>query len=295
MNNIFGNYHPVVNITYFAGVILFSMFVMHPFFIVVSLVVASVYAVMVKGSSAVKPLAVFITLFTVLAFLNPLFNKHGTTVLFTFANGNNYTLEALCYGLASSGMLLTVCIWFISYSKVMTSDKFIYLFGNILPTISLTLSMIMRLIPTYTNKFYSFINARKCIGKYTSYKGRTKQMKNFSAILSILTSWALESAIITADSMKSRGYTLSPRTSFSLYKFSRKDKNLLIYMVGLICVIIFGATNKTMSVTFIPEIVINDFNTVSFITAIAYFLFLSTPILLNLKEEITWRYLKSKI
>ena len=43
--NEFKNYHPLVNFIYFAAVILFSMFLMNPIMLVISLVCAAVYAV----------------------------------------------------------------------------------------------------------------------------------------------------------------------------------------------------------------------------------------------------------
>ena len=41
--------------------------------------------------------------------------------------------------------------------------------------------------------------------------------------------WALENAIETADSMKSRGYGLKGRTAFSIYRFDERDKYTLIW------------------------------------------------------------------
>ena len=42
-------------------------------------------------------------------------------------------------------------------------------------------------------------------------------------MLSILVTWALENAIETSDSMRSRGYGLHGRTAFSIYRFTKRD------------------------------------------------------------------------
>ena len=39
-------------------------------------------------------------------------------------------------------------------------------------------------------------------------------------VFSIVVTWSLESGLITADSMRCRGYGLPGRTSFSLYRLS---------------------------------------------------------------------------
>ena len=38
-------------------------------------------------------------------------------------------------------MLGCVVVWFVSFNAVMTSDKFVYLFGRVIPALSLVLSM----------------------------------------------------------------------------------------------------------------------------------------------------------
>lgn len=62
-------------------------------------------------------------------------------------------------------------------------------------------------------------------------------------MLSILVTWALENAIETSDSMRSRGYGLKGRTAFSIYKFTKKDKGLLAVMAALFLVFATGCMN----------------------------------------------------
>ena len=52
--------------------------------------------------------------------------------------------------------------------------------------------------------------------------------------------WSLENAIETADSMKSRGHGLKGRTSYSLYKFDKRDAFMLctILFTGLVLMIL---------------------------------------------------------
>ena len=77
-----------------------------------------------------------ILLFLVSSLINPLFNQNGMTVLL-FINDTPITLEALVYGIFSSLTLVSVIVWFFTFSSVMTSEKIIYIFGRISPKTAL--------------------------------------------------------------------------------------------------------------------------------------------------------------
>ena len=83
------------------------------------------------------------------ALVNPAFNHEGATILTYLPSGNPLTMESMFYGVAAAVMLASVVLWFSSYNEVMTSDKFVYLFGRIIPALSLVLSMALRFIPKF--------------------------------------------------------------------------------------------------------------------------------------------------
>lgn len=56
-----------------------------------------------------------------------------------------------------------------------------------------------------------------------------------------MVTWALENAIETADSMKGRGYGLPGRTAFSIFRFDRRDKRALLYILTCAAVVVAGA------------------------------------------------------
>lgn len=79
---------------------------------------------------------------------NPLFIHNGETVLF-FMNDNPITLEAIIYGGVSSLMIVGVLLWCRCYGAILTTDKFLYLFGRLIPKLGLILSMAFRFIPLF--------------------------------------------------------------------------------------------------------------------------------------------------
>lgn len=116
-------------------------------------------------------------------------------------------------------MLAAVVTWFSCYTAVMTSDKFVYLFGRLIPALSLVLSMALRFVPKFQAQFHVVSEAQRCIGRDVSDGGVIRRIRNAVTIFSIMLTWSLENAIETADSMKSRGYGLPGRTAFSIYRF----------------------------------------------------------------------------
>ena len=235
-----------------------------------------------------------IPIWIALSVINPLFNTRGDVVLFTYFGDRPYTFEALCYGMALGAMFVSVILWFLSYNAVMTSDKFIYLFGRAIPSVSLIFTMVLRLVPNYQKKIRQIAGARKCIGKGADSESKREKAEDGLTIVSALTSWAFEGGIITADSMKSRGYGTGKRTNFSIYKFETRDRLLLILMLVLLAVVFICGFKGGTTATYTPEIMLaNSMWTV--IGTAAYFIFLAIPTALNLLEAFTWHILRSKI
>lgn len=176
----FSGYHPAVNFLYFTEVLLFSMFFMHPICLLVSLTGAVCYAVTLNGSKGVGfTLKFALPMLLLTAFVNPAFNHAGMTILCYLPTGNPLTLESILYGLAAGVMMAAVLIWFSCYNAVMTSDKFVYLFGRVIPALSLVLSMTLRFVPKFKVQLAVVTEAQAAIGRDASQGSlwqRTKRL-----------------------------------------------------------------------------------------------------------------------
>ncbi len=293
MKDTFSTFHPIVNFTYFTAVIVFGMFFTHPILLGIAFMSSFTYSVMLKGKRAVKfNLIYMLPMLLLMAVLNPAFNHAGITILFYLESGNPVTLESILYGASSAGMFITVILWFSCYNVVMTSDKFIYLFGRIIPALSLILSMIFRFVPRYTAQIKVISNAQKCIGRDVSQGSLFKRARNGLNILSVMTTWALENAIDTADSMKSRGYGLPRRTSFSIFRFDKRDKTSFGIMAGLMVIVFIGAVMGQNTMRFFPSVKSAEITLFSIGIYAAYALFCMLPVIINILEEIKWKYIK---
>ena len=292
----FKTYHPIVNFTYFLFVIAFSMFFMHPVCLVISVVSSFTYSVILNGRKSLKFNIIYILpLMIVTALLNPVFNHEGVTILTYLPSGNPLTAEAIIYGFASAVMLASVILWFSCFNKIMTSDKFMYLFGRIIPSISLILSTVLRFIPKFKKDLKDIINSQKCLGKTFDKSSFIKKIKLSVTVISSLITCSLENAIDTADSMKSRGYGVCRRTSYSYYKFSKRDALIMCFLIIQIIYVLFGAKFNKISFVYYPNLSGADFSYYGLNVFIAYFRLCIKPVIIEFKEEISWKALKSKI
>ena len=291
MTDAFSKCHPAVNFLFFAGAIGSSAFIQHPIFLLVGIFAGAIYYLLLNGRRGWKMILGFIPLFLLLTAINPLFNTYGETPL-CYLFGRPYTLEALRYGAALSGVFVSMLLWFGCYNKVLTSDKFTSLFGNLVPAISLLLVMVFRMVPNLMRKAAQFAAARKSIGKGAAENAATKEkLSDGMTVLGALTSWALEGSVITGDSMRSRGYGTARRSSFMIYRMGVADWVLLILIVSLLALMIIAACLGQMTATFMPEF---DIASISW-GIIPYTLYLLIPIVLHTKEAIQWHISRSKI
>ena len=284
--NEFKTYHPIVNFTYFLFVIFFSVVFNHPICLGISLFGSFVYAAALGGG---KKLLLAIPVFLVTALINPAFNHAGITILTYLPSGNPLTLESIIYGLATGVMIVAVIAWFSCYNAIMTSDKFIYLFGRILPSLSLLLSMTLRFVPRFISQIRMISAAQKGIGRGNTNGSILKRAKNGLSVLSAATTWALENSIETADSMKGRGYGLRGRTAFSIYKFDKRDVKALFVILLLGLYVLAGRIAGFLSYRYIPSLRGTGFSYLNLSFFAAYFLLCIYPVLVEISEALRWK------
>ena len=296
MRDAFSTYHPTINFLYFALVILMAMFLMHPVCLGISLACALIYSIYLRGKQAIGfNLKYMLPLLILTAILNPAFNHRGITILTYLPSGNPLTAESIAYGLAAAVMLITVIGWFACYNAIMTSDKFVYLFGRVIPALSLILSMALRFIPRFKAQMKVVINAQRCVGRDLSQGKFLTRCKNGLKILSIMLTWSLENAIETADSMKSRGYGLPGRTAFSIFRFDGRDAKALIYFLATGGYVIFGALMDGLDYRYFPSMQGIGLEPFSLSLFICYAALCIGPVVIDVLEDRKWQSLQSKI
>ena len=319
MTDEFSRYHPVVNLIFYLLVLGTTMFQMSVGLVFISLFSAVVYYFMLKKTEGLKYCAVVVGIIIVSAIINPLFSHKGGTLLFYLFTGNPVTLESIIYGLISAIIIGAMLLWFSTFNQVMGVERILGAIGKVLPNVSLLITMIMRFIPQYTRhqRKVSMVNKvnKRNYGEKINLLNREKtekenvieackkqkkkngidkiiySIKEGSRTFSITTTWALENSIYTADSMKARGFGTGRRTNYSNYKFQKRDYLLMGWLVILWLVVVFSLEREKVYTYYYPFIQVK--NTV--VVYLIYGLLCLTPVLINVKEEIRWLILKSRI
>ena len=291
MTDAFSKCHPAVNFLFFLGAIGAVVLIQHPAYLLASVLTGVIYYLLLNKGKGFKMLAGLTVLFAFLTAINPWLNVYGKTPLF-FLFGRPYTWEALCYGAVIAGIFVAIILWFGCYNQVLTSDKFTSLFGGLIPSISLLLVMVFRMVPNLMRKAVQLGSARKSIGKGAGEQASAKEkLRDGIPVLGALLSWALEGGVITGDSMRSRGYGSAKRSSFMIYRMTLTDWILLVLLPVLLLLVILAACQGQLAATYTP-----DFNIVPVSWGIIpYSLYLLIPTALHTKEAIQWRISRSKI
>ena len=292
----FSGFHPAINFLYFALVLLFSMCLMHPAYLLISLIGALSYAINLNGKKAVRFAVMgLLPMAALAALVNPAFNHEGATILTYLPSGNPLTLESMLYGAAAAVMLADVVLWFSCYNAVMTSDKFVYLFGRVIPALSLVISMALRFVPAFKAQMQTVGEAQACVGRGTANGSVFRRVANAVRIFSIMVTWSLENAIETADSMRARGYGLPGRTAFSIYRFDDRDKTALAWLVFCGAYLISGWLAGGTYFRYYPTVKAAACTPMSASFALCYLALVLTPVILNRGEERKWKSLRSAI
>ena len=109
-----------------------------------------------------------------------------------------------------------------------------------------------------------------------------------------MTTWALENAIETADSMKSRGYGHPGRTAFSIFTFDKRDKKALLCIVILGIYTLAGSFSGEMHFRYFPSLQVSGFSIFGISVFVAYLALCICPIIIEAWEVIKWKAIKSK-
>ena len=292
----FGSYHPVINFLYFGILLAFSMLSMQPVCLVVSVICATIYYIMLKGAKAIRLLLRgMLPVFLLTVIINPAFSHEGSTILCYLPTGNPLTLESIIYGFFAGMMMVSILLWFACFSEIVTSDKFVYLFGRIIPALSLILSMTLRFVPRFKEQFDVVRDVQKTLGRDTSTGPMLKRIRNAITCFSIVITWSLENAIETADSMKSRGYGSKHRTAYSIYRWEERDKNVLVFLIFCGLFLLAGGISNNLYWRYFPTVRGVLTKPITLALELTFALLCVLPIYLDRRESKQWNSLTSKI
>ena len=270
-----------------------TLFCLEPVLLGISFFFAVLYFIVRNGRKHVSFHAFAIGIPLLFAVLNPLWNQHGTTVLFLI-NDRAYTLEALCYGAVTGLRLAAVLYWFRNFSDLMTSEKLFYLFRFLSPKLALIFTMAVRNITLFRTQLRQIHRSQRAMGLYRGGH-LIDDIRGGLREFSILLTWALENGIITASSMAARGYGSGKRTSCTFYRWHRGDILLLLTSILLAACVLYLVSQGYLSQQYYPNIAAPKHGLYYIFTICTYTLLASLPCIYTGKETLSWHCLQSEI
>lgn len=267
-----------------AGVVMFSL---NPVLLGLSLLGALSLRVARDGAFRPATAAFYVLLLLAVPMINVLFTHRGSTVLFLL-NDNRITLEALLYGVFSGFMLVCVLMWFASLTKIMTTDRMLYIFGAASPKLALLLAMTLRFIPLFGRQAAAIDRTQRALGLYAG-GGLVDSVRRKTRVFSILTTWALENGITTADSMSARGYGTGGRTSFNIYRFETADWIMLGAAAALAAACAAGLISGAVDYSFYPAAAKPPVTPMALAIYLCYGVLAVLPAVLETAAAVWWR------
>jgi len=287
----FSRHHPLPLFCFFAAAILVTLITYHPVVSALSLLFSFFYSVYKKPFKKILLIVLFdMFIIVFITLTNSAFTNQGDTVLFAVGK-IAFTREEILYGLVLSALLTAVLSWFNFMNALFSNDKFLYLFGKILPRTALILSLSLKSIPMFRKKAEAIRDGQTGLG--LKVKNRFKhRLGNEVRIFGGLFSWAFEKAFDTAAAMKARAYGLKKRSSYSRYYFGGRDLFLIIFIIVFTGVFFWGKWTGTLNYSFYPRLANINYNIFPLIVYFACGLFFAGPLISEISETIKWHNLK---
>lgn len=285
----FEQIHPAVCALYLIGIMVITMLTMHPLLIFIAFMSSFFYMCHIERKILWRRtlfMALPIMFFSMIVM--PLFYHNGVTPLF-YINDMPVTLETILHGFAMSMLLVAVMQWFQVWNVWIDSEKFLYLFGRVSPSLALLISMVFRFIPLMFRRWQEIREAQKGMGYIEDVAGIMDKARQFIKELSILVSWSLENSIDTSISMSARGYGIGKRTSFHMFRWHRMDIIILGICILNILPVIYEIQKNGFQVWYFPGIIIRELDQTAIIAILNLCIYLLIPVILEVITKIRLR------
>lgn len=220
--NAFSPYHAAVAAVFFACALVFTMVSMNPACVAVALVGALACSLLVRGGrETLSVLRWLVPFWLVIAAINSGYSSSQAGTLLAvgpFTVG----LESFCYGLTAGAMMSAVVLWFAAAGECLSADAAIGLMAGAMPTVSLMISQVMRLVPQMLRRGGDVLAVQGACRE-----GRLpwrEALRDRIRAVSVLVGWSMEDGAIRSESMRARAYGVpGARTRYRTRRFRASD------------------------------------------------------------------------
>ncbi|WP_235804757.1 energy-coupling factor transporter transmembrane component T [Secundilactobacillus kimchicus] len=290
---VFEQLNPWVTFSYYVVTIACSMVFLHPIFLLVELlIVVGVNYVARVRKQMVMVLEGSIFMVAFIMVLNPLINNRGAHVIWTFG-GTLITVEAIFYGFMMALSLVIVLLTFLSYNKVLTSQKFMYLFSRISPKLTLLTMITLRFVPLFIRRLKNISQAQTVRGINVNRGSSRQRSIGVVKMMEVLLVRSFTDALQTADSMNARGYGSGQRSSYQRYRFKQRDLLCLGWFIPLSGLCFYAASQGIGRMVVYPALGSLGLSLTGWLVLLGVAVLFSFPLILEAWEWLWWNLLKS--
>ena len=284
--------HPASYIIYYLILIIFAFLFNNPYYIISFLICITILIALQGIRGEFKNLIkFFIPMALLIVILNPLVSHMGVTQIYIIGNFS-VTLEALIYGILMSLTLLIILLIFASYNSAVSYQEMLYIFSKKFPHISMIIIMALRFIPLLNyrlaevNKIFRFKEKNSNIE--TKEETKVDKIKNMTEMLAVVISYSLEESMLTAKSMKARGYGIAKRTSYLSFKFRKIDYYFMLIVMASSLICIIGLMQGQGRIEIYPQLNFSFTNNILNMYYFSFLILLIPLIYLEFKERLIW-------
>jgi energy-coupling factor transport system permease protein len=281
--------HPVTYLLYYFVLILFALLFNNIYYIATFLIFTFILLILQGAKSKIgTTLKYFIPVSLIIIIINPMFSHVGTTEIFLF---NNFyiTLESLVYGIIMAFSLLIIFILFLSFNEYFNYQQLLYVSSKHFPSISMIGVMTMRFIPLLNNRLEE-VNKIFTFNDNSKNTSRFDKIVNMGSIVAIVIAWSLEESMLTARSMRARGYGVTKRTNYLHYDINQIDIIFIILVVITGIVSLIGLFYGFGEVNIYPTLSSSFFEFNLNIFYLTFIILLLPFIILEIRERFIWKF-----
>lgn len=284
--------HPAVYMVYYLILILFAFFFNDPYYTASFLICIALLITLQGIKSEFKNIIKFyIPMALLIIILNPLISHIGVTKIY-IAGSYFITLESLVYGILMSLSLLIILLLFASYNSAVSYQEMLYILSKRFPNISIVIIMALRFIPLLNYRLsevkkVSMFNLKNS-GNQKKDETKVNKIKNSTQMLAVVVSWSLEESMLSAKSMKARGYGITERTNYLSFKFRKIDYYFISITIITALVCITGILQGYGRINIYPQLQFSLSENIFNIFYFAFLVLLLPLIYLEFKEKLIW-------
>lgn len=234
----FENFHPLTLLLYFISVLFPAMFFMNIYCSIIIFLIGIIYRWVLIKKTELKNIFVSLIWIIIATIANMLISHKGEHILF-FINNKAVTVEAMMYGVTTGFMITGTFVWFMCLEKVLSGEKIQAVFTR-MPKLGLLISMILRLVPRYIDKYKKVMDMNRNAGAIEVSSG--------------VFTYAIENSMQTAKAMEMRGF-MRAKVIYSGFDFKKKDVVMIIMDIVLLCIFVIFKEYRIIStfvITMIP-------------------------------------------